>query len=125
MILMDKKTNEKVINLFQGGSADKKSELSVSSGEKYTPAVKFFAGVNYVRLDEDVNGYPFNKAKLLENAENFSYIVRVLRPKNGKTSIYNYNVPYDKIVNFISMFANNELTGTIIDIDKYKPNDLA
>ena len=121
---MDEKTSEKVIKLFKNGHTERQSD-SNTGNEKQNPAIKFFAGVNYVRLDEDVNGYPFNKEKLLENAEKFSYIVRVLKPKNGKTALYNYNVPYDKIVSFISMFDRNELTGTIIDIDKYKPHELA
>ena len=115
---MDEKINQKVINIFK--NAQKKDTPHNNSHP-----VKFYAGVSYVRLDEDVNGYPFNKNNLIENAEKFAYIVRVIRHRNGKPSLYNYNVPYEKIISFISMFANGELSGTIIDIDKYKPNDLA
>ncbi len=115
---MDKQTNEKVINIFK--NAD-----NTQQAQNDTPAIKFFAGVNYVRLDEDANGHPFNKKNLIENAKNISYIVRVLKQKNKKHSLYNYNVPYDKLVEFISMFEKNELSGTIIDIDKYIPNELA
>lgn len=116
---MDKQTNEKVINIFRN------AENSKQQAQQDSPAIKFFAGVNYVRLDEDANGYPFNKKTLIENAESISYIIRVLKPKNGGHSLYNYNVPYDKLVEFISMFEKNELSGTIIDVDKYVPNELA
>lgn len=110
--------NNKVINIFKNAGKNVSNTLN-------EPPVKFFAGVNYVRLDEDSNGHPFVKDFLIENAARFSYIVRVLKLKNGKHSLYNYNVPYEKIVEFISLFEKNELSGTIIEIDKYKPNELA
>lgn len=113
--------NEKVINIFK--NAQTPQEKSTNS-EKELP-IKFFAGVNYVRIDQDLNGRPFKKEILIDNASKFSYIVRVLKLKNGKNSLYNYNVPYDKIVEFISLFDKNELSGTIIEIDKYTPNELA
>lgn len=114
---MDEKTNEKVINIFK--TAHNKE------AEKHPHSIKFFAGVNYIRFDEDENGHPFNKNTLIENAKKFSYIVRVVKLKNGKHSLYNYNVPFDKLIDFITMFKTNELSGTIIDIEKFKPNDLA
>jgi hypothetical protein len=109
--------NDKVINIFKAKNAG--VEETESSN------IKFFAGVDYVRIDEDVNGHQFNKENLLKQAEKYSYIVRVLKPKNGKQSLYNYNVPYDKLVKFISMFQTNELSGIIIEIDKYTQNELA
>ena len=115
---MSENINDKVIDIFKKAHKEEK----IKSNE---PPIKFFAGVNYVRIDEDLNGYPFKKETLLENASKFSYIVRVLRPKNGKHSLYNYSVPFDKIVEFISLFDKNELNGTIIEIDKYTPNELA
>ncbi len=115
---MNENINDKVINIFK--KANKREEI-----QKNEPPIKFFAGVNYVRIDEDLNGYSFKKELLLENASKFSYIVRVLRLKNGKYSLYNYSVPFDKIVEFISLFDKNELNGTIIEIDKYTPNELA
>jgi len=115
---MSEDINDKVISLFKKAQNNQKSK-------KNEPPVKFFAGVNYVRLDEDTNGHPFRKELLLENAARFSYIVRVLKPKNGKYSLYNYNVPHEKIVEFISLFDKNELSGTIIEIDKYKHDGLA
>ena len=115
---MSENINDKVIDIFK--KAHKKNQEQTNE-----PPIKYFAGVNYVRIDEDMNGYPFKKEVLIENAAKFSYIVRVLRLKNGKHSLYNYSVPFDKIVEFISLFDKNELNGTIIEIDKYKPNELA
>ena len=115
---MSENINDKVIDIFK--KAHKEAENKTNE-----PPIKFFAGVNYVRIDEDLNGHPFKKENLLENASKFSYIVRVLRQKNGKHSLYNYSVPFDKIVEFISLFDKNELNGTIIEIDKYTPNELA
>ena len=115
---MNENINDKVINIFKKANEAKNIEIN-------EPPIKFFAGVNYVRIDEDLNGHPFKKDILLENAAKFSYIVRVLRPKNGKHSLYNYSVPFDKIVDFISLFEKNKLNGTIIEIDKYIPNELA
>jgi len=115
---MSENINDKVIDIFKRAHKEEKSKSN-------EPSIKFFAGVNYVRIDEDLNGHPFKKETLLENASKFSYIVRVLRPKNGKQALYNYSVPFDKIVEFISLFDKNELNGTIIEIDKYTPNELA
>ncbi len=117
--------NEKVINIFKTQNNKQKNTDAQETEAKKQPEIKYFAGVSYVRLDEDVNGHPFNKEKLIERSEKFSYIVRVVKPKNGKYALYNYSVPYDKIIDFISMFSTNELSGTIIEIDKYKPNELA
>jgi len=39
--------------------------------------------------------------------------------------LYNYDVPNDQLFKFIKSFENNTLNGTIIEIDKYFPEDLA
>ena len=39
--------------------------------------------------------------------------------------LYNYDVPNDRLFKFIEAFENNTLNGTIIEIDKYFPEDLA
>ncbi len=116
--VMGENIDDKVIRLFK---KIQKNENTATN----EPPVKFFAGVNYVRLDEDSNGRPFKKEAILENASKFYYIVRVLKLKNRKYSLYNYNVPHEKIVEFISLFDKNELSGTIIEIDKYKPYEPA
>ena len=47
-----------------------------------------------------------------------------MRDKNGSPSLYSYNVPNDKLLDFLLMFRNNELNGTIIEIDKFLPKNI-
>ena len=47
-----------------------------------------------------------------------------MRIKNGLPSLYSYNVPNDKLIDFMLKFRNNELSGTIIEIDKFLPKDI-
>ena len=48
-----------------------------------------------------------------------------MREKNGSISLYSYSVPNEKLLDFLLKFRNNELNGTIIEIDKFLPKDLA
>ena len=114
---MSENINEKVIDIFNKHKAQALEETD----EK----VKFFKGFNYVRLDKDLNGKPFKEEKLLEYAEKCQYIVRVMREKDGQVALYNYKVNHDRIIEFIGKFANNELNGKIVEIDKFIPEDLA
>ena len=95
------------------------------TADKENSRVKFFNGFNYVRLDKDVNGNFFKEDNLLDYASKCQYIVRVMKEKDGHVALYNYKVPHDRIIEFISKFANNELSGKIIEIDKYVPENLA
>lgn len=115
--VMTDEISNKVINIFNKHIKNK----PISAKEK----VKTFAGFSYVRMDADVNGYPFKSDYLLEYAKECHYIVKVMRKKNGGLSLYSYNVPNDKLLDFLLMFRNNELNGTIIEIDKFVPKDLA
>lgn len=116
---MNDKISEKVINIFT-----KKNELTDKNLNQEKHRIKRFSDVSYVRLDEDVNGYPFDAEKLLKNAKKYFYIVRVLRKKENKYCLYNYNVEFEKLVDFITKFSKNELGGTIIEIEKYNPHEL-
>lgn len=109
--------NEKVINIF-----NKHKDKAADFGEE---KVKFFQGFNYVRLDKDLNGKLFKEDALLEYAEKCQYIVRVMREKENHIALYNYKVPHDRIIEFVSKFSNNQLNGRIIEIEKYIPEDLA
>lgn len=109
--------NKKVINIF---SKHKKSLPS-----EHAERVKFFAGFNYVKIKRDSNGKHFNADKLLKYAQKCHYIVRVMRDIDHETVLYNYEVPNDKLFRFLSAFENNTLNGTIIEVDKYFPEDLA
>ena len=113
---MSEEINKKVINIF--------SKNNITSKQSSTNKVKSFAGYSYVRLDEDVNGYPFKEDKLLDYAKKCHYIVKVMKEKNGKPSLYSYNVPSDKLLDFLLMFRNNELNGCIIEIDKFLPKNI-
>lgn len=114
---MTDEINRKVISIF----SKHKSSQPLDNQER----VKFFAGFDYVKLDKDNNGRKFNAEKLEKYAETCHYIVRVMRNLNGEISLYNYDVPNGQLFKFIKAFENNTLNGTIIEIDKYFPEDLA
>lgn len=114
---MTDEINQKIINIF---SRHKNAE-PLESGEK----VKFFAGFNYVKINKDSNGKKFNAEKLKKYAGKCHYIVRVMREINNEIFLYNYDVPNEQLFKFIRSFENNTLNGTIIEIDKYFPEDLA
>lgn len=112
---MSDEISKKVINIF-----DKHSKSNGSNKEK----VKTFAGFSYVRIDEDANGYPFKAENLLEYAKGCHYIVKVMREKNGKPSLYSYNVKSEQLPEFILLLSRNELDGSIIEIDKFIPKNI-
>ena len=114
---MTDEINQKVINIF---SKHKNAEPS-----EHEERVKFFAGFNYVRIDKDNNGRKFNAEKLKKYAQGCHYIVRVMRNIDEEIVLYNYDVPNDKLFKFVKHFEDNTLNGTIIEIDKYFPEDLA
>lgn len=109
--------NKKVINIF----SKHKQDLPLEQNER----VKFFAGFNYVKINKDSNGKPFIAEKLQKYAEKCHYIVRVMREMGGEVFLYNYDVPNYSLYKFLSQFENNTLNGTIIEVDKYFPEDLA
>ncbi len=114
---MTDEINKKVINIF----SKHKNELPLEDEER----VKFFAGFDYVKMDKDVNGKPFNADKLNSYAQVCHYIIRVMRNIDDEIVLYNYDVPNEKLFAFIKAFENNTLNGTIIEIDKYFPEGLA
>jgi len=109
--------NQKVINIF--------SKHKQSLPSEHAERVKFFAGFNYVKITKDANGKPFKVEKLQKYAQICHYVVIVMREIDNQVVLYNYDVPNDKLFMFLSAFENNTLNGTIIEIDKYFPEDLA
>ena len=109
--------NKKVIDIFSNHN----NKLPVETNEK----VKFYAGFNYVRIDKDANGNKFNAEHLKKYAQSCHYIVRVMRENKGETVLYNYDVPNCDLFKIMKSFEENTLDGTIIEIDKYFPDDLA
>lgn len=109
--------NQKVINIFKCHNSD----LPLEDNDK----IKFFAGYNYVKLKRDENGKKFIEPNLLAYAKKCHYIVRVMRKIDNDVCLYNYDIKNEDLVSFIKAFDNNVLNGTIIEIDKYFPEDLA
>ena len=116
-ISMTDEINKKIINIF--------SRHKNAMPSEHEERVKFFAGFNYVKLNKDANGKKFNAEKLEKYSEGCHYIVRVMRTQDEEVLLYNYDVPNDKLFEFIKQFENNTLNGIIIEIDKYFPEDLA
>jgi len=110
--------NKKVINLF---TAHKKN----TTAGQFQERVKFYAGFNYVKLKKDTNGNKFNKDNLLNYAKKCHYMVTVMREINSEVVLYSYEVPNSDLFRFMKSFEENTLDGTIIEIDKYFPEDLA
>ena len=115
---MSGEMNKKVINLFS-----KHNNNKIEPDEK--KQVRYYAGFNYVKLKRDNNGKKFNKDKILCYAEKCHYMVTVMREIDGEVVIYSYDVPNDDLFKFMKSFEENTFDGTIVEIDKYFPEDLA
>lgn len=115
---MSDEINKNVINLF-----------SKHNNNRLTPdvqkRVKYYAGFNYVKLTKDTNGNKFNKDNLLNYASKCHYMVTVMRELGSDIVLYSYDVPNSDLFKFMKSFEENTLDGTIIEIDKYFPEDLA
>lgn len=114
---MTEKINQKVISIF--------SKHHSSMPSEHAERVKFFGGFHYVKISRDDNGKKFNVEHLKKYAQKCHYIVRVMRNIDDEIVLYNYDVPNDELFKFIKAFENNTLSGIIIEIDKYFPEDLA
>lgn len=115
---MSNEINKKVIDLF---SSHNKNCIPSDVQER----VKFYAGFNYVKLKKDTNGIKFNKENLLNYSSKCHYMVSVMREIDGEVVLYSYDVPNTDLFKFMKSFEENTLDGTIIEIDKYFPEDLA
>lgn len=115
---MSDEINKNVINMFSQHNNDR---LSAEAKNR----VKYYAGFNYVKLKKDTNGNKFNKDNLLSYASKCHYMVTVMRELNGEIILYSYDVPNSDLFKFMKSFEENTLDGTIIEIDKYFPEDLA
>ena len=110
--------DKNVINLFEGHD---KTRLSSDVQKK----IKYYAGFNYVKIKKDDNGNKFRKDYLLKYREKCHYMVTVMREIDSEVVLYSYDVPNDDLFKFMKSFDENTLDGTIIEIDKYFPEDLA
>ena len=107
--------NKKIINLFS------KHSKSIPTDEK----IKYYAGFNYVKINKDTNGKKVNPEHVRKYVGKCDCMVGVRREFDGETYLYNYDVPNGDLFKFMKSFEENTLDGTIIEIDKYFPEDLA
>lgn len=114
---MSEDTNKKVINMFNRHSND----LPQETDEK----IKFFAGFNYVKLKRDVNGKKFVPTSLEAYAKKCRYIISIMKDVDGETCLYNYNITSEELPAFMKALEDKTLTGKLIEIEKYVPEDLA
>jgi len=106
-----------VINLF---SDNKKNKLNDDVKNK----LKYYAGFHYVKVKHDNNGNKFRKDYLLKYRSQCHYMVTVMREIDGEVVLYSYEVPNEDLLKFMKSFDENTLDGTIIEIDKYFPNEI-
>ncbi len=110
--------NENVISIFERHKANKPFSTDAK-------VVKCDDDIYCVTVKKDKHGNPFNKEELIEDAMLTEYIVKVLIDTPQGSYINNYKVSGDKIIGFLSKFANRKKQGQVIEIDKYIPDDLA
>lgn len=108
-----------IINIFAAHHNNK------SNNETTKENIRYFAGYNYVKFNKDKNGTRLNKERLLKYAENCHYNISVMRELDGEVWLYNYDVTNQELYGFLKAFEENTLNGTIIEIEKYFPEDLA
>lgn len=114
---MSKEKNKNVIDIFSGNNKPR----TVSDEAR---KLRYYAGFNYIKRKKDDNGNPFRKDFLTAYAMKCHYMVTVMRELEGEVLLYTYDVPNEDLFKFMKSFEENTLDGTIIEIDKYFPNDV-
>ena len=112
---MSDNINKNVVNLFS-----ENNKLKPEIKEK----IKYYAGFNYVKVKRDANGNKFSKTNLLKYRAKCHYIVTVMRELDGEIVLYSYKVPNEDLFKFMKSFDENTLDGTIIEINKYFPEEI-
>jgi len=116
---MTDKINEKIIDIF---TKNKKNAKTAVCEEKVCTCED---GYYYVCMKSDLNGKHFDEAKLLNEANNCYYIVKVMIKQALHPYILNYKIPGTKILEFIKLYMSEDKEGQIIEIDKFYPEDWA
>ena len=93
--------------------------------KKNVKIVKDFNGFDYVETDKDLNGKSFTKSTLLGYAKECSYVVRLMREKNKKIYLYDYEVPQDRLCEFLKGVETGEIDGILIEVERFIPKGLA
>ena len=115
---MTDEINQNVINLF---SNHNNNHITPELQDK----IKYYAGFNYVKLKRDVAGKKFVASNLESYAEKCRYIVSVMRTVDNEVCLYNYDIKSSELPLFMKALENKTLTGKLIEIEKYIPEDLA
>lgn len=115
---MEDENNKNVVDLF---SEHEKNTKAASDDPK---RLRYYAGFNYVKVKKDHNGKKFRKDYLLNYRNELHYMVTVMREIDGEIVLYSYDVPNTDLFKFMKSFDENTLDGTIIDINKYFPNEI-
>lgn len=110
--------NEKIISIF----AKHKKHVPLCENEKI---VRNEDGFYYVCIARDENGKHFDGEKILEKSDKTKYIIKVMINDKENPHLYNFLVPGEKLLDFLKPYIMNEKDGTIVDIEKYHPDELA
>ena len=87
--------------------------------------IKNFLGFEYVKLKKDVNGINLNKKSLEDFALSLKYTISVMRDTNNGIFLYEYFVDGASINKFFENYVNGTIDGTIVQIEKHTPDNLA
>ncbi len=115
---MSDRINKKVIDIFTKNRKDNQH----CSEEKIC---KCDDGYYFVSMYTDLNGKHFDEEHLLQKANDCYYIVKILLKQGIHPYINNYKIPGEKILNFIQLYIEGNKEGSIIEIDKFYPEDWA
>ena len=114
---MPEESGKNVIDMFSNNV----KERSTSDVKN---KIRYYAGFTYIKRKKDDNGNPLRKDYLLKYASNCHYMVTVMRDVEGEVVLYTYDVPNEDLFKFMKSFEENTLDGTIIEIDKYFPDEI-
>jgi len=78
-----------------------------------------------VSFKTDPNGKHFDEKKLIKNANESYYIVKIMLKEGILPYINSYKIPGDKLLNFLKIYMDGEKEGQIIEIDKFYPEEWA
>lgn len=115
---MSDRINKKVIDIFRKN----KKNAALNCDDKIC---KCEDGYFYFCMKSDLNGNHFDENNLITKANNCYYIVKVMIKQGIHPFINNYKIQGDKILDFIELFINGDKEGSIIEIDKFYPEDWA
>ncbi len=118
---MPENIHEKVVNIF----SKHKKHVCKNCCTCEEKVIRNEDGYYYVCINKDENRHNFDEQKIKERMEKLYYIVKVMVVLDEIPNIYNYKVPAKKLLTFLQPYANNEKDGTVIEVGRYNPDELA